>query len=148
MPKTINRQLEFNPNQWAGYEKASCYLYAINVFINSYYLVGDMIGKTCNNKVSDLELIKILKKEINFLGYKIEEIKKEEEVDNEKFLKICLIRDERTGFYHFLRQEKDKSWSEKYPMELPNKVDFKDEDSVYNLDFRKRWYFKIRVSNC
>lgn len=137
--------ISFNPQEWENYVGASCYLYALNIFKDEYILVGDMIGKRCEHEVSDETLIKVLKEELEYIGYELKKIDKECVISNNKY-KICLMRDPRTGFYHFLREESDGNWTHKQPGELPqvfqmNKIN--NSDLLQSEPFRKRWYFEI-----
>ena len=137
-----NLPLKFDQQEWEGYSFASCYLYAINLHINSNLLVGQLIGKRCNVDTPDDVLIKVLREEIEAIGYSIERIENDTIIDEGEF-KICLIKDYRTGWYHFLRQDGDGNWSHKYPLELPRTVEY-DGD----CEFRKSWYFKIGIGKC
>lgn len=134
----------YSPSDWKEYKEASCYSYAINLPINRFILVGDILGNGINEKASDEELLSVLKKEIRFLGAEIQLTTEDSKVEKNEY-KICLIRDPRTGYYHFFRQDNDFLWSHKFPQEFPERVDYNGEDSFYYKSFSKRWYFKIRI---
>lgn len=84
--------ISFNPQEWESYVRASCYLYALNIFKDECILVGDMIGKRCDHEVSDETLIKVLKEELEYIGYKLREI--------DKVLSIAILIS--VGFPNFL----------------------------------------------
>lgn len=77
------RKSKFEPQKWEKYIGAGCYPYALNLFCNQFILVGDFIGKRCNEKVSDEFLVDTLIEELTFLGYQIKEI------DTEYCIKTC-----------------------------------------------------------
>lgn len=117
------RKLKFEPRKWEEYIDAGCYPYALDLFCNQFILVGDFIGKRCNEKVSDKFLVDTLKEELSFLGYQIKEIDTEYCIKKEYEFKIYLQRDEHTGYYHFLRQDISDIWSHKFPKEVPTNID-------------------------
>lgn len=134
----------YNPLDWKEYKEASCYVYAMNMHTNQFLLIGNIIGKKTGEKSSNEELIEVLQEEVRFLGAEIQLTTEDSKVEKNEY-KICLIRDPRTGYYHFFRQDNDSLWSHKFPKELPERVDYNGEDSFYYESFRKRWYFKIRI---
>lgn len=143
IPKVRIANLE--PRVWKENKNASCYLYAINVAINEYLLVGELIGEKCTKDTSDKRLIKILKKELKFIGYQVEETRRNIKL-KENELKICIARDSDTGYYHFFRQDDNGIWTHKFPEEFPEVTEFYGEDKFYYQDFKTRWYFKLRIS--
>ena len=149
--QTIKKAFEslgvFAPKKWKDYENASDYLYILNIMIDEYIDVGGIIGKNCSNETSDEELISIFNEEANFIGYEIEQINENDKTEDSE-IKICLVRDEKTGYYHFIRQDNDETWSEKVSKDLPMKLDWEEDNEFYYSDFQKHWYFKLRVSNC
>lgn len=114
---------KYRPNRWKYAINAGCYPYAIDMFQNEFFLVGDLIGKRCDNKVSNEQLINTLIEELNEIGYEVIEIEDANEKINSDEFKIYLQREEHTGFYHFFRQDVDGIWSHKYPFELPTRKD-------------------------
>ena len=142
--RTTNANPSYNPLEWKNYKEGSCYVYAINMHINEFLLIGNIIGKQADEKSSDEELIEVLQEEIRFLGAKIQLTTEDSKVEKNEY-KICLIRDPRTGYYHFFRQDNNFLWSHKFPQEFPERVDYNGEDSFYYKSFSKRWYFKIRI---
>ncbi len=143
--KAVNTP-KFNPNKWKHAIKAGCYPYAINVFIDEFFLVGSIIGKPCNCKVSDETLIKVLKEELNSIGYIVKEVKTEDTIEEDE-LKIYLQRETKTGYYHFLREDEDGIWSHKFPNEIPCRTDslgnlIEDPDAMVESPFNG-WCFKL-----
>lgn len=133
-----NLPLHFDEQEWRKFIEASCYSYAINLHINQCLLVGELIGKRCNVETSDENLIKVLKEEVQAIGYSIKQIEKDEIIKDNEF-KICLERNYTTGWYHFFRQE-DGFWSHKYPLEPPRRGEI-----TADSEDKKSWYFKIRI---
>lgn len=150
MRKTKYRKLggnvKFEPKKWREALSASCYCYAIDVKSENFILVGEFIGKKCNEKVSDEELIRILKEELEFLDYEPKEVEVDYKTKPGEF-KIYLERDFHSGYYHFYREDEDGTWSDKRPEELPKKQPmFLDEIknrkvSVYSPS---GWCFKLK----
>ena len=114
---------KYRPNRWKHAINAGCYPYAIDLFQDEFFLVGDLIGKRCDNKVSNEQLINTLLEELYEIGYEVVEIEDIDEKINLDEFKIYLQREQQTGFYHFLRQDEDGIWSHKYPFELPTRKD-------------------------
>ena len=134
-----NLPLKFNEQEWEKFKYASCYSYVLNLHINQCLLVGELIGKRCNVETSDENLIKVLKEEVQAIGYNIQQIEKEEIIKDNEF-KICLTRDYTTDWYHFFRQDVDGFWSHKYPLEPPRRGEI-----TADSEDKKSWYFKIRI---
>lgn len=60
--KGVNLPPKYRPNKWKYAIRSGCYPYAIELFVDEFLLVGDMIGKRCNDYVSDEKLISVLKR--------------------------------------------------------------------------------------
>ncbi len=114
-------------NNWENCINAGCYQYAIGFYTNEYIIVGDIIGKRCKANESDDTLLYILKEELETLGYEVKEVDVEYQLKKGE-IKIYLQRDEHTGYYHFLRQDKNGIWSHKYPGEMPTTKDSNGEE--------------------
>lgn len=114
---------KYRPERWKHAMEAGCYPYAIDLFQNEFLLVGELIGKACDNNVSNEQLISVLIEELNEVGYNVSEIEDVDEKVSSDELKIYLQREEHTGYYHFLRQDEDGIWSHKFPKELPTRKD-------------------------
>lgn len=145
--RILNNPPVFNPEKWKYAINAGCYPYAINLFYNKFALVGDFIGKRCSEKVSDKILIETLKKELKFLGYDVKETNAQYSVKEDE-IKIYIQRDEHTGYYHFLRQDKSGIWSHKFPNELPTNLDsygqvIEDPEEMVESAFYG-WYFLLK----
>lgn len=121
------RILELEEEKWKRYIKAGCYQYAIEDYRNEFFVVGDTIGKRCNEKVSDEILIETLTEELEIMGYSLKEVETDYQVRNGEF-KIYLQRDEHTGYYHFLKQMGNGYWFHKFPGELPTDLDSYGEE--------------------
>ena len=104
--------------KWKKYLGASCYQYAINFYSNEFLLVGDIIGKRCNEYSSDETLIETLREELEVLSYEITETETYTPLEKHE-TKIYLQRDQNSGYYHFLKQDNNGIWSHKYPNEMP-----------------------------
>lgn len=135
----------FSPNDWKNNIKAGCYPYAMDWrHLNSYLLIGDLIGKPMDSDHSDKELVQTFKEELENEGYLVIESDADKEISGYK--KIFLMRSRFNGRYHLFRQDVD-GWSHKYPGELPVNVDFQgrvledpgliDEGEFYG------WYFLV-----
>ena len=109
-------------SKWKNFIGAGCYQYAIGFYSNEYLVVGDIIGKRCNEYVSDELLLDVLIEELETLGYQVEEVDTEYQL-KEGEIKIYLQRDEHSGYYHFLKQDETGIWSHKYPGEMPITTD-------------------------
>lgn len=127
--KSVNIPPKYRPNRWKRFINAGCYPYAINLFVNEFLCIGDMIGKRCSDYVSDERLISVLEEELEEIGYNVDEIEVDDVIDSNE-LKIYLQRNQSTGFYHFLRQDEDGLWSHKFPNELPTRKDSAGYDIV------------------
>lgn len=127
--KGVNLPPKYCPNKWKHSINAGCYPYAIELFVDNFLVVGDIIGKRCTSSVSDERLISVLKEELEEIGYYAFEIDVDQEIGSEE-LKIYLQRNENTGLYHFLRQDEDTLWSHKFPGELPTRKDSAGYDIV------------------
>ena len=127
--KCVNLPPKYRPNKWKHAINAGCYPYAIELFIDKFLVVGDIIGKRCASDVSDERLISVLKEELEEIGYDVSEIDVDQEIGAEES-KIYLQRNEHTGFYHFLRQDEDRLWSHKFPNELPTRKDSAGYDII------------------
>ena len=122
MRKSTISALTFNPNMWEHFIDAGCYPYALDLEINEYLLVGDIIGERCTESTSDELLINTLFKEVQSLGFSIKHSETDSTISTNQF-KIYLQRYERTGYYHFLRQDNTGIWSHKFPKGLPIQTD-------------------------
>lgn len=143
----ILKNVKYNPNKWKYAMKSGCYPYAINIFIDKFLLIGDLIGKPCNEKVSDEKLIKTFLKEMEFLKYEVKEIDSYQEIKENEW-KVYIQREEHTGYYHFLRQDEDGIWSHKFPNELPIRTDsagqiIKSPDEMIEAPFNG-WCFCLK----
>ena len=135
--------------KWKKYLKAGCYQYAIDYFSNEFLKVGDIIGKSCNEYVSDKYLIGILREELRFLRYEPKEIETDTIVSKGD-KKIYPQRSEHTGYYHFLKQDINGIWSHKFPGEMPITVDsygqeIEDPESMIDAPFYG-WCFCLKRS--
>lgn len=111
----------YSKNSWKNYLEAGCYNYALNLFINKKLFIGDLIGCRCTNQVANEELIQILWEEMDFLKWEMEKVDLNTSMlSNQKM--IYLQREENTGYYHFLRRDKE-GWSHKSPKELPKQAE-------------------------
>ena len=138
-----NRQTmkpKYEPQQWKKFRNAGCYPYCLDLKVDKFFLVGDLIGKRCDSHVTNMYLIQTLKEELETIfDYKVKEVDTEYRTKKgEK--KIYLQRDEHTGYYHFLREDDDNVWSHKFPNELPVRVDsigniIEDPDSMVESAF-------------
>lgn len=131
---------KYEPLDWEECLGAGCYPYALGLKVNQFFVVGDIIGKHCNNNVSDDYLIDVLKEEIEFiLDCVVEEVETDIILEEGERL-IYIQREEHTGYYHFLRQDDNGMWSHKYPNELPTNRDsagviIEDPDSMVEAPF-------------
>lgn len=132
---------KYRPNKWKHAIKAGCYPYALDLFQDEFFLVGDLIGKRCDCKVSDKQLIDTLLEELKEIGFDVVEIEFVDEKINENEFKIYLQRDLHTGYYHFLREDDNGIWSHKSPNELPTEKKLKElkEDISSNWCFKLKW---------
>lgn len=144
----IFRDRNYNPSAWCECLEAGCYPYALNLMVNKFFLIGDLIGNTCTSYTSDDELISVFKEELEkIFNFEVEEIDTEYELKKgEK--KIYLSREQHTGYYHLLRQDEDGMWSHKFPKELPIREDslgqiIEDPDAMVEAPFYG-WCFLLR----
>lgn len=72
--KGVSLPPKYRPNKWKYAINSGCYPYAINLFVDKFLLVGDLIGKRCNDYVSDERLISVLEEELEEIGYNVSEI--------------------------------------------------------------------------
>ena len=134
---------------WENFLGAGCYQYAIDCYSNDFLVVGDIIGKRCDEHVSDETLIKVLTEELEILGYNVKEVETDYTLQKgEK--KIYVQRDEHTGYYHFLKQDSNGLWSHKYPGEMPTTIDnsgqeIEDPESMVEAPFYG-WCFCLKKS--
>lgn len=139
--RTIENSPKYNPKEWEKAIEAGCYPYAINLLVNKFFLIGDLIGKHCNEKVSDEELIETLKEELETIfDFKVEEVDFNESVRKDEF-KIYLQRDEHTGYYHIYRQDNNDVWSHKFPNKLPIQEFFEGEKLKDTIN---GWCFSLK----
>lgn len=146
--RDLKNMPEFNPSKWEGFLEAGCYPYALNLKVNQFFLVGDLIGKRCTSNTEDDVLVKTLKEELEVIfDYEVKEV--ETDIKPQKGeKKIYLQRHEHTGHYHFLREDSDGLWSHKYPGELPERKDsigkiIEDPDAMIDAPFIG-WCFLLR----
>lgn len=126
-PRIIKTPPEFTPKSWGKERKrAGCYPYALNLDCKEFALIGDFVGNRCTYRVRSNELIKILLLELDFLGFDAKQVNDEYELRKGEYL-IYLRRCRHTGYYHFSRRDADGEWSDKFPDELPKRIDFEDE---------------------
>lgn len=93
----------YNLEKWKYAMGAGCYPYAINVFLDEFYLVGDFLGNRCTEKISNEELIRTMKRELREIwNYQAAEVDLRYECQENEF-KIYLEREMHTGYYHFYR---------------------------------------------
>lgn len=131
---------KYRPNRWKHAIKAGCYPYALDLFQDEFFLVGDFIGKRCDCQVSDNQLIDTLLEELEELGFVVVEIEFVDERINENEFKIYLQRDFNTGYYHFFREDDNGIWSHKFPNELPIEKNLKElKEDIYS-----NWCFKLK----
>ena len=142
------RERNYNPKAWSNYLEAGCYPYALNLLVDKFFLIGDLIGKTCTALTSDEDLIKVFKEELKeIFDLEVEETSTEYKTkENER--KVYLQREEHTGYYHLLRQDEDGMWSHKFPKELPTRQDsigllIEDPDTMVEAPF-KGWCFVLK----
>lgn len=139
---------KFEPSKWEEFLDAGCYPYALNLSANQFFLIGDLIGKTCVSTTPDDILVKILKEELETIfDYEVEEIETGVKAKKgEK--KIYLQRHNHSGYYHLFREDSDEKWSHKYPGELPIRKDsigqiIEDPDAIVDKPFTG-WCFLLR----
>jgi len=126
--------LKRDKRKFEKYHYNNCYTYAINQPINPYTgksyedyghcQPGYLGGKGIKLDVPyDKKLIKLARKDLKKLGYKLIKSSFKEYVDDENCWKValCYANDD----YHWYRQNKDGTWSHKLGT---NKVKYKDED--------------------
>lgn len=141
---------KYDPKGWKDELDAACYLYALDIHLNKFCLLGDFIGKTCNEKVSDQKLINTFFEEIKFLGFDAKEVDVEySPQEGEK--KIYLQRSQLTGEYHFLRQDDDGIWSHKFSWDYPHRKDTEgniiyDPECMVEVPFLG-WCFALKKTN-
>ena len=114
---------EFSPEEWRKNIATGCYTYAMQWNVSTFVLIGDIIDERVTECEEDEEIIDVLTRELEFLGYEIKECDVTLEAPKGTF-KIFLMRYELTGHYHFLREDSNKQWSHKYPKELPTNKDY------------------------
>lgn len=141
---------EFRPESWECSLDAGCYSYALDIHINKYFFLGDFIGKSCNENISNEKLLEVFEEEMNFFNYKVKEVDVEYLCQNSQ-KKIYLQRLELTGYYHFLRQDKDGLWSHKFPWLYPSRKDT-DGNMIYDPECMVEvpfsgWCFAIEKTN-
>ena len=115
---------DFEPKKWNDFIDANCYAYLLN-YMNAdepTLHVGSIIGKEFRPDQSNQELIEILSKELNFLGFLVEKTTSYSEVppNTMKFFvsrSIC-------GDYHFYRLDSNGKWSHKLAYSEPSNYDF------------------------
>lgn len=138
----------YEPKEWNTCLDAGCYPYALNIKVNKFFVVGDLIGKHCNGSVSDEYLIAVLKEEVEFiLDCELTEVETNTFLNEGERL-IYIQREDHTGYYHFLRKDDNGTWSHKYPNELPTNRDsigeiIEDPDCMVDKAFRG-WCFLIK----
>lgn len=131
---------KFEPERWKETLRASCYYYAINVECKDFVLVGETIGKRCNDNVSDEELFRILKEELKAtFNYEVEEVDLTYKARKGEF-KIYLERGKHRGYYHFFREDADGSWSDKRPGEFPQQQNLEERKKLATVG----WCFKLK----
>ena len=113
--------LRFNPEEWADYNGANCYPYALGLKTDEAFLIGDFIGKRMTHINSLTDVLYILHLELEALGFQVIECCTKDIVPEGSF-KIYLERNE-LGEYHFLREDEDGFWSHKAADSPPNRRD-------------------------
>lgn len=131
---------KYRPNKWKHAIKAGCYPYALDLFQNEFFLVGDLLGKRCDSSVSDEQLIDTLMEELEVIGFDVVEIEYIDEKISANEFKIYLQRDFHSGYYHFLRQDEDGEWSHKSPNKIPTKMTTEELMG----DMACNWCFKLK----
>lgn len=122
--RKLGNSPQYNPAKWKHALGAGCYPYAINVFLDDFYLIGDFLGSRCSTNVSNDELISVMKYELEEIwNYKVTEVDLQHPCHENEF-KIYLEREMNTGYYHFYRQDTNGEWSDKLPGELPKECFF------------------------
>ena len=121
MIRVLEETPDYNPEEWVDFLDAGCYPYVLNMKVNKFFLIGDLIGKTCTSTTSDEVLIETLKEELEtIMDYEVKEVDiRVQHKKGEK--KIYLHRFNHSGHYHLYRQDSDGKWSHKYPAQLPNR---------------------------
>lgn len=143
---------EFRPESWENFLDAGCYSYALDIHYDKYFLLGDFIGKRCNEDVTNEILLETFYQEMNFFNYKVHQID-----DTENYLcninqkKIYIQRLEFTGYYHFLREDSDGLWSHKFPWQYPIRKDtdgniIEDPSCMVDVPFTG-WCFVLEKTN-
>ncbi len=146
--RKIENSTEFNPNDWMPFLEASCYSYVLDLKENKFLLVGELTGNTCVTYTPTEVLIGVLINELRTVfNYDVIIVNLDFKV-KEGERKIYFQRD-RTGNYHFLREDKDGTWSHKYPGSLPTNLDedgnvIKDPTKVDGKWVVEEWCFLLR----
>lgn len=125
----MNRStLTFEPMKWKSYIEATCYSYALNMFVDKRFYIGDIYpGSRAEVSCSDDILQKILVDELKILGFSVKVSNVNGE--NRKGFLICIVRERETGYYHFYRRD-NVGWSHKRPGELPTR--FNKQGKILN----------------
>lgn len=126
---------KFRPNKWKHAIGAGCYPYALDVFQNEFVLVGEMVGERCNEYVSDEKLLSVLEKELVFLGFNVKRITDISIPIQSDEIRILLKREKNTGYYHFIRQDEDGTWSHKDVNRIPTKIEVQNGEG---------WCFQLK----
>ena len=112
--RKIENSTEFNPNDWIPFLEASCYSYVLDLKENKFLLVGELTGNTCVTYTPTAVLIGVLINELRTVfNYDVIIVNLDFKVEE----------GERKIYYHFLREDKDGTWSHKYPGNLPTNLD-------------------------
>ena len=118
--------------KWKKYLGASCYQYAIDFYSNEFLLIGDIIGKRCNEYTSDEKIIATLREELEVLGYELTETETYAPLKKHE-TKIYFQRDQNSGYYHFLKQDNNGIWSHKIPNEMPSTLINGKTKKIHNI---------------
>lgn len=147
--RQLTTKVKFEPLSWRDALETGCYCYAINVKCDRFTLVGDILGKRCTEKTSDYLLIETLKEELTkIFKFEVKEASIYDKTKKDE-IKIFLEREVHTGFYHFYRQDKFRTWSEKFPGELPKiylgfEKYVRKQQKIVNCNSTKGWCFILK----
>lgn len=147
--RQLNTKPKFEPLAWRDARETGCYYYAINVKCDRFTLVGDILYGRCTKKTSDNVLLETLIEELTkIFNYEVREGSIYDKVEKDEF-KIYLEREAYTGCYHFFRQDKYGTWSEKFPGELPKiylgfEKYVRKQQKIVNCNSTKGWCFILK----
>ena len=147
--RQLNKMPKFEPLAWRDARETGCYYYAINVKCDRFTLVGNILYGRCTKKTSDNVLLETLIEELTkIFNYEVRVGDIYDQAEKDEF-KIYLEREVHTGYYHFFRQDKYGTWSEKFPGELPKiylgfEKYVRKQQKIVNCNSTKGWCFILK----